>query len=90
MDLVIKLLDDVLSNVEDQMDTLLGSDSSYEGKEWDAVIQITELEIFLLKILLGSFVVWSAGIELLNSLRDWNTIWEGEWMRLLSQEPSEA
>jgi len=72
------------------MNTLLGSNSSYEGKEWDAVIQITELEIFLLKILLGSFVVWSTGIELLDSLWYWNTIWESEWMSLLSQEPSEA
>jgi len=72
------------------MDTLLGSDSSYEGKEWNAVIQFTEREIFLLKILLGSLVVRSAGIEPLDSLWDWNTIWEGEWLRLLSQEPSEV
>jgi len=90
LNLVLEFLDDVLSNVEDQMNTLLGSDSSYESKEWDAVIQITEVEIFLLKILLGSFVVRSTGIELLDSLWDWNTIWESEGMRLLSQEPSEA
>lgn len=72
------------------MNTLLGSDSSYESKKWDAVIQITELEIFLLKVLLGSFVVWSTGVELLDSLWDWNTIRESEWMWLLSQEPCEA
>ena len=68
-----KFLDNVLCNVEERgsngMDTLLGvgSDSSYEGTLKaksgmlsDSVIQITELEIFLLKILfyflVGSFV----------------------------------
>lgn len=80
----------MLSNIENQVNTFLGSDSSDEGKKWDAVIEISEVEIFLLEVLLGGFVVWSTGIKLSDSLWDWNTIWESEWLWLLSKEPCEA
>ena len=80
----------MLSNIKNEMDTFLGSDSSYEGKEWDAVIEISEVEIFLLEVLLGGFMVWSTGIKLSDSLWDRNTIWESEWLWLLSKEPCKA
>lgn len=79
----------MLSNIKDKVHTLLACDSTDEGKEWNTVINILEVEVFLLEFLLGSEMVWGYLIKLSSSLSNRDTIGESEWLGFLTQEPAE-
>jgi len=66
------------------MDTLLVGDSTNEGKEWNAIIKLLEVEVLDLQLSLGSDMIWGDGIHSLESILDWDTIWESEpiWFRV--------
>lgn len=78
-------MNNVLSNVENQVNSLLCGNSTDEGEQWDRIIQILEIEVFLLKQPFGGQVIWSSGIKSSNSLWDWDSIRESKWMCLLSE-----
>jgi len=78
-------MNNVVSNVKNQVNSLLCGNSTDEGEQWDRIIQILEIEVFLLKQLFGGQVIWSSGIKPSNSLWDWDSIRESKWMCLLSE-----
>jgi len=47
--LVLKHVNQVFSNIQNQMNTFLTCNSSYEGENWNWVIKFAEMEIFLLQ-----------------------------------------
>ena len=54
LDFVFEPLNNMLSNIEDEVNTLLRCNPTYESKEGNGIINILEMEILLLKLFLGS------------------------------------
>jgi hypothetical protein len=48
LNFVFKFVDDMLSDVKNQVDTFLSSHSTNEGEYWDRVIKVLKVEVFLL------------------------------------------
>jgi len=90
LDFAVELLDDMLGDVQDQMDSLLWYDSAYECKHWNAVIKVSEMEVLLLQHLFGCHVIWSSCVQFLQSFGDWNTVGVGEWSRFGPEEIGEG
>lgn len=90
LDLIVESLDDVLSNIQDQVDSLLARNTADEGEKWDAVIKFPEVEVLLLELLFSGEMVWGNGVQLSGSLGNWDTIGEGEGLGLLTQKPAEG
>mmetsp|Transcript_47794 Transcript_47794/g.64813 ORF Transcript_47794/g.64813 Transcript_47794/m.64813 type:complete len:247 (+) Transcript_47794:509-1249(+) len=62
VDFVVHFMYNSLSNVEDQMNTLLFSNSTNEGEQGSFVIKLLELEVFLLQHSLCSNVIRGGSI----------------------------
>lgn len=90
LDLVVESLDDVLSNIKDQMDSLLSRNTADEGEKRNAIIKVSEVEVLLLEFLFRGLMVRGHLVQFSGSLGDWDTIREGERLRFLTQKPAEG
>lgn len=88
LDLVVEFYDDMLSNVKNEMNTLLSCDSADKCEKRDGIIDVLEMEVLLLEFSLCNSVIGSHCIQFSDSFRNWDTIREGEWLRFLSQKPA--
>lgn len=90
LDFTIELFDDSLSDVYNEVNTLLSSNSTNEAEKWSLIIKLVQAEVLLLKHPLSSNVIWCSHIKLSDSLGDWDTIWESKWLWFLSQKISQT